>query len=75
MYCPEQLMCWMMVVPVCWTKHDVMSKYRGLVLISPFSVIFTKEVGLCHKFLRQSKKERVRKNRECSYAFFKALIV
>lgn len=63
MYCPELLMCWMMVVPVCWTKHDVTRKYRGLVLISPFSVFFTREVGLCGKFLQEQEGKGREKQR------------
>lgn len=64
MYCPEPLTCWwMMVVPVCWTKRDVTRKYRGLVLISPFSVIFTREVGLCGKFLQEQEGEGQEKQR------------
>lgn len=70
--CPEQLMCWMKVVPVCWTEHDVTRKYRGLVLTS--QCFFTKEVGLLVNFYK-TKKERARKNRECSYAFSKAPII
>lgn len=42
---------------VHWTKHDVTKKFRGLVLISPFSVFFTREVGLCGKFLQGQEGE------------------
>lgn len=74
MYCPEQLTCWMKVVPVHWTKHDVTKKCRGLGLISPFSVFFAGRWA-CGVNFYKAKKERARKNRECSYAFSKAPIV
>lgn len=73
MYCPEELTCWMKVVPVCWTKHDVM-KYRGLVLISSFSVFLPGRWACVVNFYKV-KKERARKNRGCSYAFSNASII
>lgn len=46
-----------LVVLVCCTKHDVMRRCRGLVLTSPFSVFFTREVGLCGTFLLDQEGE------------------
>lgn len=63
MYCPEQLTWRMKLVPVYWTKHDVTRKYRGLVLISPLSVFFTREVGLRGKFLQDQEGEGQEKQR------------